>query len=150
MNWYLSKFGTSTSGVLFDIDKSGIFRNRRFASFIGTGIIGFYEYEDGNIYEVRVESLKSGLDNIGKVSKIGSGVCLRIMDKIKSGGIFNKFREDIGFSGSSFIGSYKDGEEYLVSVSKWDRSNYRDYFIDSKIKENQELKVNSGVVKKIR
>lgn len=138
MNWYRQlKIATSTLGVLMDIQRSGVFVSRRFSSYMATGCIGFFEYTDGQVYEVKIEGVRDGLDHAsrGNASSGGNDASREIASKLKA--VFKTAREDVAFGGeAAFIGiGREDGEPYKISVQLWHKSPHRNYFVDTKSKQ---------------
>lgn len=135
MNWFsLFKVATSTFNVLRNIEQSGVFKTRRFSSFVASGAIGFYEYDDGEVYEVRIEGLKNGPQHSTSTAPPQRGNQSRlILGRLKSLPIFQQAKESTMFGGdNAFVATFSDREQYKISVQHWSSSPFKNYFIDTK------------------
>jgi hypothetical protein len=136
--WYRTvKTAANTSAVLFQIRQSGLFKSCRLVSSIASGGFGIFEWRDGNLYEIRVEPRKFGTKKIRPGSPQESP---KILAALKGSGIFVSCRDDLSFGSvvAMFAVHQIDAnptEEYQITVMPYGQSQYQNYFIDTKARE---------------
>lgn len=134
MSWYqLLKFASSyTAFLLNDLKNSGIFKGMRFGSYFANGSFGIFQYQDGELYEVRIEDPRHPSSFVP-----AGGKAIEIIGKLENSGLFTSTQQSSG----GFIGWYQPDslkykntvgvtrpEQYLIRVTPYKNSQHAGYF----------------------